>query len=185
MPFTAGQRLLASQLNSNMPQLLGSTILTGSQASISLSTAGGGTNALTVTWQARSDNASPATFMMLQFNGDTGNDYLWQIMQANVASTSGTANSGALTSAIEIGTMTAAQATANFFSAGEFVITNPLSTTAYKSCSGHATSIVTATNSYTGTYGGLWQSTAAITSITLKPQAGNFVAGTMVTIYGI
>jgi hypothetical protein len=44
---------------------------------------------------------------------------------------------------------------------------------------------VSNTAGYTGTAGGLWASTAAVTSVTLIPNTGNLVAGSSLAIYGL
>lgn len=187
MPFNAGQRLLASQLNNNMPQLLGSSILTATQPAITIPTtsaaAGVGVNGLQISWQARGDTAAAAINFMLQFNGDVGANYMWEINQANNAGVAG--NSSGTAGAIQIGTIPAASATANFFGTGQTLVSNPLSTVAFKSCAGHATAAITSTNMYSGTYGGLWRSTVAVTSVTLLALTGNLVAGSMAAVYGL
>jgi hypothetical protein len=74
--------------------------------------------------------------------------------------------------------------TANIFSNGSLYIPNYAGSTQkpYSSSSGNENNATTASNSLIA---GLWNQTAAITQITLTPGAGNFVAGSEVTLYGI
>ena len=80
---------------------------------------------------------------------------------------------------------TAATATANTFSSCEIYIPNYLSST-YKSI---GSEVVVENNStsewYDGIYAGLSKNTAAITSITLNSDTGNFVQYSTAYLYGI
>lgn len=182
MTFVAGQRLLASQLNTNLPQLLGSTELTGSAASITIAVPAG-FNALMGYWGARSDTASAVVNMVLRLNGDTGNNYRWQAVQVENATVTGSNSAGA-TSFIEIGVAPAATATANYFGCGDFSIPAP-GGTLFKTAIGKSFGIDTTSDSFVGTYGGMWLSTSAITSVSLIATSGNLVAGSMFTLYGM
>lgn len=164
-------------------QQLGQKLLTSTQASITFTVpTGPAFSALRVSWNARSDNASPATYMCVRFNGDTGTDYLWQINQANNA-TPGAGNSGAATNLIEVGTMAAASAVSGYVGGGEFVVSNASGTT-FKAVTAHSTSMNALNNGYSGTYGGVWLASTQITSITLFPLNGNLTAGSAAYLYG-
>ena len=80
--------------------------------------------------------------------------------------------------------MAAATATAGYLGSGEFTIPNASGST-YKVATGHSTSANANNNGYSGTYGGLWQNTAAVTSVTLLPLAGQLVAGSSAYLYGM
>ena len=165
------------------PQRLDQKLLSASAPSIVLHVPSGPSfSALRVVWQGRSDVGTAATYMLLRLNGDSGNNYLFQTNQVN-NTTQGGGNSGALNSAIEVGTLAAASATSGYLGSGAFDIPDALGST-FKAPSGHSTSTNSTTNSYSGTYGGIWLSTAAITSITLLPLAGNLVAGSAAYLYG-
>lgn len=187
--FTAGQRLTAAQLNAllaSVPQLLGATVLTSTQPSVTITVpAGTSYSALRGEWGARGDAASAAINIGLRFNSDTGNNYLWQQNQTN-NTTSSPSNSGGLTSVIQVGAAPASTATASFFGAGSFTVANP-SGAIYKTVSAMSQAQVTTSNSYVGAYGGQWNNTTAITSVTLLAAAGggNLVAGSVFTLYGI
>lgn len=183
MPFTAGQRLLASQLNANLPQLLGSTILSGSQPSITIAIPAG-FNHLQGIFTGRKDVGGGGAYVWLRFNGDTGNNYLWQVTQANNTSATQNLTSAGAVGFIRIGLITGASDTANYFGSGGFSVGNISSTSAFKVAVGGAQCQNTVSNSFVGTLGGQWNSTSAITSVTLLPDAGNLIAGSSMSIYG-
>jgi hypothetical protein len=167
------------------PQRLDGRVLTAGAASITLSVpAGASLGVLRVAWTARSDTASAATYMCLRLNGDSGNNYTFQLNQANANAASTGGNSNGLVGVIEIGTMAGATATAGYLGSGEFTIPNASGGT-YKTAEGFSNSANSSTNGYSGTYGGLWQNTAAVTSITLLPLAGSLVAGSAAYLYGM
>jgi hypothetical protein len=55
----------------------------------------------------------------------------------------------------------------------------------YSNSTTYKTVISRSNSSFTAAYAGLWRNTAAITSINVYIGAGNFVAGTTFTLYGI
>jgi len=163
--------------------LIAKTVLSTTQASIPFTVPSGPAwSVLRVAWSVRSDNASPATFMCVRLNNDSSNDYLWQNSQAHDAA-SGPGNSGAATNLVEVGTMAAATATSGYVGAGEFVIPNASGTT-FKGTPGHSTSMNAVNDGYSGTYGGLWLQSVAVTSVTLLPLNGNFIGGSAAYLYG-
>jgi hypothetical protein len=164
-------------------QLIAKQLLSSSQASITFTVpTGPAFSTLRVAWSARSDNASPATYMCVQFNGDTSSHYLFQINQVNNA-TPDPGNSGGTTNLIEVGTMAAATATSGYIGSGEFMIPNASGAT-FKQVSGYSSSMNSTTNGYAGVYGGTWLASTQITSITLFPFAGNLIAGSAAYLYG-
>lgn len=165
------------------PQLIAKRLLTATTASITLSVpTAPAFSELRLAWNARGDNASPATFLCVQFNADTGSHYLWQNNQAHSAA-AGPGNSGAPTISIEVGTMAAASATSGYVGGGEFVVSNASGTT-FKAVSAHSTTMDSTTDGFSGTYGGLWLASVQISSITLFPLNGNFIAGSAFYLYG-
>ena len=74
--------------------------------------------------------------------------------------------------------------TANTFGNAEIYFPNYASSN-YKSYSSDWTTENNATTSYLGFIAGLWSSTAAITSIGIVPNAGNFAQYSTFTLYGI
>lgn len=164
-------------------QLIAKTLLGSTQPSIPFTVpTGPAWSVLRVAWSARGDNASPATFMCVRLNSDSTNNYVWQENQTHNA-TAGGGNSGAATNLIEVGTMAAASAASGYIGSGEFTIPNASGTT-FKGVSGHSTSMNALNDGYSGTYGGLWAQSVAVSSITLLPLNGNLVAGSAAYLYG-
>lgn len=183
MTFNGGDRVTAAELNGNTVQELYTTTLTGSQASVVLPVpTGSAYNFLTVKWYVRCDNAVTGQQMWLQLNGDTGTNYLWEANQANNATVAGS-TSGAAVVHGQIATIVGSSATANFFSSGSFEIAGASSAN-FKTVVGSGTAYSSTTSMWTGLYGVEWGSTAAVTSVTLAPNAGNFIAGCIFTLLG-
>jgi hypothetical protein len=135
-------------------------------------------------YTARTNNATTGGFVNLQFNGDAGSNYAWEVVLASTATVSGQNSAGA-TSMLHIGAKTAANDTANYFGSGSFWIPNAQSTSMFKSAHSAFNAVGSVTNGFAGTMGGTWANTAAITSVTMLPDAGNFVAGSSFTLFGI
>lgn len=184
MTFRAGQRVTAAELNSGVMQQIATTTLTGTQAAITLNIpAGTSYNFLKCSWRVRGDQAAAAQQLYLRLNGDTGSNYLWQNVQGN-NSTASSNTSGATATFIHIGTMTCASATGLYFSSGDFEISGASDATNYKTAVGKDIAFASTTNMWAGTYGGQWISAAAVTAVSLVPQAGNFVAGSIMSLWG-
>lgn len=171
---------LQNQVN-NLPQLIGDTILTGPAASISI-TIPSGYNHLQCVYTGRQDSGSGGAFCFVRINGDSAADYTWQGVYGNGA-TATSSNAGAAVSGIRLGVLPGSADTANYFGTGSFSLGN-VSSAVFKPLSGHFQGPISPTNGYAGTYGGIWLSTAAITSVALFPNSGNLVAGSSLAIYG-
>lgn len=182
MTFTDGQRVRAIDLNSNVPQLLGTSILTGNQTSIPI-TIPAGFNHIQGIFTARQDFGAGGSWCTLRINGDSGNTYTWQVTYSSMT-TLAAANSAGLTSSMRVGVLPGSGDSANFFGTGSFVMGNISSTTIGKTMSSQFQGPVSGSNGFSGTAGGLWASTAAVTSVTLLPTSGNLVAGSSLSIYG-
>lgn len=127
-------------------------------------------------------SGSSATSVNMTFNGDTGNDYASQ----NLGATGSTATAGANSAQPAL--------FAGFVSGtnvpnvpATFDITFPgYSTTVFRKEFTGSNISGTGTGTFqTFFLGGQWASTAAITSMTLSPATGNFVAGTTFVLYGV
>lgn len=138
---------------------------------------------LRVVWAGASNSGGSATYMCARFNNDSSSaDYIWQFNQA-----SGTAQSSTGTtttdSELRVGTLAEAGGTAGYLGGGEFVIPNANGST-FKVVTGFSNSQNAVANGFSGTYGGLWLSTAAITSIQLVALSGSLIAGSTASLYG-
>jgi hypothetical protein len=182
------EALLLAQMNyllNNTLILLAATTLSTPSANAVLNVPSGTNyNNLKVFWRARSVTAVVAEQMFLQFNGDTGNNYLWEVDQANNATIAGS-TSGAATSKIQIATVPAGNATANYFGSGEFTVGGANDATNFKTAAGVGTAYGATNNMWTGTYGGQWNSAAAVTSLTITANGGNLAAGCRFSLYGM
>src|SRR5580765_2121757 len=115
---------------------------------------------------ARGTNASATDTLKWNFNGDSGNNYAWQETMAT-ATTASPVGVGA-TAQLAGGRVPGATASASSsFGALELVIFGYAATAWGKACTwqSHSTSVLAGTNSNTGTGGGYWNNTAAVTRV--------------------
>lgn len=153
-------------------------VLSGTAASVTFSSIPGDCTMLRITAQARGDTAASFTTGNMRFNGDTSSIYESQSVGANGATVAGAESLA--NSAILIGEVTAATATANTAAAWDIFIPNYTGTTFWKQAiSNHILSTLgnTTLANHSKQFVGRWRNTAAITSVTLFPGAGNFIAG--------
>ena len=163
--------------------LISSNVLSSSAASITFSAIPSTYTDLVLRWSARSDRSATNDVMRLRINSDTANNYSWTYMSVEGGAPSASTN-GSL-SYIHAGVADAATATSNTFASGELYIPNYLASTK------KPVSIINfqednITNAQLWCLAGLWQGTAAITSVLLYPNIGpNFVSGSSFYLYGI
>jgi hypothetical protein len=116
--------------------------------------------------------------MLCQFNGvTTGYTFRWITGDGAAAASANNTTSNA-------GFMTMNNDTANTFASNDIYIPNYTSSN-NKSTSFDGVTENNATTAYQVLGGRLWSNTAAITSIKLLPQPGNFVQYSTATLYGI
>lgn len=126
---------------------------------------------------ARNSDTGNANNLYIGFNGVNTNQSAKKIVGTGGAvSTSSDGNI--------IANMVASSATANTFNNCEVYIPNYAGNT-YKSISMNSVNENNATEATSRLGAGLWSSTAAITSINLSGQSGNFVQYTTAYLYGI
>lgn len=154
-------------------------------SSISFKVATDFTN-LQITFTARSDQATARETFFLEFNGDTGSNYgNVQLIGNNGAVTSSGFAALVAPSGTSIGSMPGATGFANAASSGEILI--PAYTSPFTKLAIGRTSEVDAVavaNEWIFNSTVFWSQTQAITSITLLAAAGNFVAGSVFSLYG-
>lgn len=140
---------------------------------------------LMVSIYARGDTASTASTVLMRFNGDTAANYDWQ--QVLGFATTVTAGEHFADTSVTVGSCAAASAGANLFSTCEVFIPHYAGSSNNKSfVSVNAHKIGTSTTNINLNFmGGGWRSNAAINQITFLPAAGNFAAGTRVTIHAL
>lgn len=166
-----------------LPGLVDSRTLGGTTASVTFSTIPAAARSLRLEIQARGDTAATTTNLLIQFNGDTTNNYDAQSAYGQTT-TAGAAESVAA-SAITMLEIAAASASANHAGTVSIVIVGHSGTSWIKTVDGRsASSFGTGAGTLiTRKLSGRWRSTAAITSITVKPAAGNFVANSRLDLY--
>lgn len=158
-----------------------------------LNTSNSGTNLLptgfrhlAIDWYARGDTAATSTTVLMRFNNISTNTYDFQYTQGNGAAAS--AAETLTTSSIQIGTMAAASATANYFSQGETKVKYYQGTVGNKlalSNVAHKSADTTGTLNSIQFIGGWRTVGTAITRLDILPGAGNFVVGSVFTLYGL
>ena len=121
----------------------------------------------------------------LYFNGDTNNNYSWHRLWGDTTSI-GSDGSTSDSKVFGIGLATNAE-TANYMGSSiwdilDYTNTSKLKTTRWI---GGLNNNRTTDTGYIGLCGGLWNSTAAITSITLLPNVNDWATSTTFALYGI
>jgi hypothetical protein len=165
----------------NMELITSVTVGSGGAASVTLPATGTIPQTYTdlkIVVSARGTYSGPGNSHSISLNGSSAN-FTSRLIQG---SGTGTPVSGTLTQ--YIGDIVAANATANTFSNAEIYIPNYTSSN-YKSISVDSVTENNATTAYATLVGLLWSNTAAITSITLTNDNGNYVEGSTFYLYGI
>lgn len=127
----------------------------------------------------RTSNSAIADLRM-QFNGDTGNNY-----DFIVENRFGTANGNAVAS-MRVGDLLGTTAPADYPTSNIIEIPEYTGTTFFQATASgdEVASAQTGAGMFRQSNGGWWRSKTAVTDILLFPSAGNFVAGTVATLYG-
>ena len=175
----------ASAWGPRAPVRLAETTLGAGAASVTLSSIPQTYRHLMLTASARSDNAATGlTSLGLRFNADSGANYSYQI---NVSASTTVSTFGSVSAtALDIGGTSQASSTANNFALNDMLILDYTNTAIFKHAGGSSGGIEGALANMKAFFAtGVWASTAAITSITILPGAGSFVANSRFTLYGL
>lgn len=155
-------------------------------ASVTFSSIPGTYRTLLLPWEARGDNPTASTAVVMQANSDTTANYDSELYQFHgsvsgpfVQELIGTATPAA-------GDMCAASAPAGFAGAGVIEIPNYAGTTFNKAatCRSSFKGANTTGNINHEIEAWFWRSNAAINALKLSPGAGNFAAGSSFQLYG-
>jgi hypothetical protein len=160
----------------------GQCVMGSNAASVTLASIPGTYISLRLTATCNTTDSS-GTSIAAQFNGDTGNNYVWQQLFGSNTS-AGTAPSG-LIGHTDFGPVpgTPSGSTPGIF---EVVIPNYSGTTFNKQTSGNGTRWNSSTQVNVQNYSGMWLSTAAINSIKMFSEGGgNLIAGCTFSLYGM
>jgi hypothetical protein len=162
---------------------IASSTLSGTAASVVFTMPTGVSfNFVKIFWRARGDAASGVEEFRLRMNGDTGANYLGEKMESNNASQSSTGPTSA--TSLQMGTMTAGSATANYFSAGEITVSGLSDATRFPQAVGISGASNTNADTWNGRFTGQHLASGATTSLTVFPNSGNFTAGSVFTCLG-
>jgi len=177
---------LASSINAGVARPIGETTLGGTSAAISFTSIPADWSHLRLVAVLRGDTAAASIASVLRCNGDTGANYNYvtQILGSSVASAGGASQSAFDPFATKL---PAASAAASSFGALVVDIASYASATPHKQVAAFATCDLDGTtgNMISLLMAGRWKNTAPLTSLSLAPASGNFVAGTRVTLYGL
>jgi hypothetical protein len=159
--------------------LISSNVLSSSAASVTFSSIPATYTDLVVRVSARGDDTSLLLEMTLNSATST---YSNTLLLGNGATASSTRNTGQ--PYLRAGYVNPSGSTASTFSSGEIYIPNYTSTTD-KPMSSLGMTENNATTAYIANYANLWQTSSAITSISLQVTGQNFVSGSSFYLYGI
>jgi hypothetical protein len=159
--------------------LISSNVLASSAASVTFSAIPATYTDLVVRLSARGDNTGLLLEMTLNSATST---YSNTLLLGNGATASSTRNTGQ--AYLRAGYVNPSGSTASTFSSGEIYIPNYTSTTD-KPMSSLGMTENNATTAYIANYANLWQTSSAITSISLQVTGQNFVSGSSFYLYGI
>ena len=163
---------------------LSETVLSQAAANIDIQNISGSYKHLRLIFQGRGSTSNQKS-VNLTFNNDTGNNYYNQRVYGYGTSVAGYEGLGGAFA--YAGQIPGSDATAGFAGSSVIDIPNYAGTTFVK---GMTVDIECGLSTATGNtqnmrWSNWWNSTTAITRITLTPSAGNFAAGTILSIYGI
>lgn len=163
-------------------EVIAETVLGSAAASIDFTSIPATYSHLTVHLLGNGDDAAATVALGLRFNGDTGGNYDASALKGN-GSTATAASAASQTSAQIAELVATGTAAGGAQTALTLDIPGYASTTFRKSFT--TTSFARSTSSrLVQVWSGMWNSTAAINQVTLLAGAGNFKAGTIVTLYG-
>jgi hypothetical protein len=166
-------------------QLISDQLLTVAAAEVSFANIAQTFAHLRLLLSGRGDNATPEVAVYLQFNGDTAANYDTEVMAAAAASPSSAESLGV--TVLRVGRFAAGTAPASAQGSITVDIPNYAATTFHKgivSASADRNSAVSGGLIWEADAGS-WRSTAAINRIRIIVLAGNFIAGSRFTLYGL
>lgn len=129
-------------------------------------------------------SASYGELIKVQFNGDTGSNYVYAYISGNGAGAAIAYNGSDSADHVRFGSFTGSSAAADSVSSFWAFVQNYGSTSFHKnfnSLSNRETDVLGHNNIEIHT--GAWKSNAAIQSVTITPVAGSFAAGSAISIF--
>ena len=144
-------------------------------------------NHLALLWQARTTSANLSDNLLLRLNSDTGSNYGSQDAQGQGSTASAVTTNVNSGTSIFAGVCAGGGATAGYYGGGHIDILGW-----GRSASGHQATVVGTSQVAAGTssgqqiagvFGGAYNPSATLTSITLLPAAGSFASGSTMSLY--
>jgi hypothetical protein len=158
--------------------LIESKTLTGTQAAIEFTSIPSTFTDLVVLVSGRGDRAASFTSLFVNLNGSSA-DFTTRVLGGDGSNAVSSTDPQSY-----FGFIPCASATSNTFGNAALYIPNYTSS-ANKSLSGDGVAENNATQAFQRIAALLWSNTAAITSLSVYPDVGNFVIGSTVSLYGI
>lgn len=177
---------LRDNLNSGVLRMLADSTLGAGAANIDFTSIPATFAHLILEITARGDTAAASAELWMRLNGDTGANYDSVYAQIRHSATLTTTEAIAAAQ-MNLGQIPAANAPANAFGAARIMLAHYAGTVAHKQATSQIAAVLAAVTPAAFLYlgGSRWRNTAAINRVTLLPGAGNFAAGTRVTLYGM
>jgi len=163
--------------------LISSQVLGSSAASVTFSSIPQTYTDLVLKWSALDDQADLMQTVRMKINGSTVSEYSWTQLYDS-AGTVGSYTSGTATNNQFAYGTNGASNTANTFSSYEVYIPN-YTVAVNKPFGSFGVVESNSANAYIITNAHLWRDNAAITSLLLYPNTGNFVANSSFYLYGL
>lgn len=174
----------AAGTSSPAEQLITETVLGGTAASVSFTSISGAYRDLRVVIRGRGDKSATFAIVGLRFNNDTAANYDVALLDTSSATAAG--QSVAATS-IAVGYIAANTAPASTAGGIDIRVFDYRGTTFHKALIAHGNlkAVASSGNLFDTQRSGWWRSTSAVTRVDVFPDTGNFIAGTVVSLYGI
>jgi len=170
--------------SSDLARIAG-VVLATDAANIDFSSIPGIYRNLKIVFMGRVNYASVSQELRMQINGDAGSTYSYQYMKGIAAAVS--AAEAILTTSILLGSLPASNGGSSLAGSAEILIPNYAGTTFRKTIHAQVASQLAYTtgNLEVVSVAGFWANAAAINRVTIFPAAGNFLAGSLATLYGL
>jgi len=166
-------------------QLISEVVTSGSQATVAFSSISASYRDLIVRVRGRGDASANNVNVQVRFNGDSGANYDYYYIQVHGSTTLGNV-SGLGSGSAAIGDIPAANAPASTSGGAELTVFDYRGTTFFKSgiTQSAIKNLANIGNLFSESGGIWWANTAAINGVTVLLSGGNFVNGSVVSLYG-
>lgn len=187
-PFTEQMwdSYIKDNMNKGVVRPIADSLLVGSVASFDFQSILADFAHLRLVLSGRGDNATANIGVQIRMNNDSGANYDYQVFRA--AGTTLTGTEFFAQTSIQVANIPGSTATANFFGVCTIEIPGYTGATGFKPivATNYQQQGSSAGQTITQVLGGSWRSAGvAINRLTVFPAAGNFIAGSRATLYGL